>query len=76
MEISMKIRELVRRLEDIEANCSGSTRDSIGILIEDIIVFDMNMSKIFGKLTKEFEDEDFMSMLFDEGIKNGQIGEA
>ena len=36
----------------------------------------MSMGKIFGKLTKEFEDEDFMSMLFDEGIKNGQIGEA
>ena len=52
MEISMKIRELVRRLEDIEANCSGSTRDSIGILIEDIIEFDMNMSKILTKTKK------------------------
>jgi|TARA_B100000073_G_scaffold113731_1_gene91976 hypothetical protein len=72
----MTIRELVSRLEKIESKANGNTRDALGLLIEDIIEFDMNMSKVFGKLTKDFEDEDFMSMLFDEGIKNGQIGEA
>ena len=76
----MDIRDIVKRLEKIENDARDKRQyeleDSVGRLIEDIIEFDMNMSKVFGKLTKDFEDEDFMSMLFDEGIKNGQIGEA
>jgi len=72
----MKIRDLVRRLEDIEANCSGSARDDVGMLIEDIIEFDIGMNKVFKRLSKDMEDEDFMSMIFKDGIDSGQIGEA
>ena len=35
----MRISELVERLEKIEQNCSGSTREDISLLIDDLIIF-------------------------------------
>jgi hypothetical protein len=75
----MTIRDLVERLEAIEKNAVGNTREELSVVIEDIIEFDMHMSKVFKNLKKDihdFEESDVMDLLFKEGIKSGEIGEA
>ena len=75
----MTIRDLVERLESIEKNAGDNIREELSILIEDIIEFDMHMSKIFKNIKKDihnFEEKDVMDLLFKEGIKSGEIGEA
>jgi hypothetical protein len=75
----MTIRDLVERLEAIEKNAVGNTREELSVVIEDIIEFDMHMSKVFKNLKKDiqdFEEKDVMDLLFKEGIKSGEIGEA
>jgi len=75
----MTIRDLVERLEAIEKNAVGNTREELSVVIEDIIEFDMQMSKVFKNLKKDihdFEEKDVMDLLFKEGIKSGEIGEA
>ena len=75
----MTIRDLVERLEAIEKNAVGNTREELSVVIEDIIEFDMHMSKVFKNLKKDihdFEESDVMDLLFKEGIKSGEIGQA
>ena len=75
----MTIRDLVERLESIEKNAGDNIREELSILIDDIIEFDMHMSKIFKNIKKDihnFEEKDVMDLLFKEGIKSGEIGEA
>jgi hypothetical protein len=80
MEINMTIRDLVERLESIEQKAGENTREDLSILIEDIIEFDIHMSKMFKnmrkKIDKEIDDQDIMDMLFKHGIESGEIGEA
>ena len=74
----MTIRDLVERLEKIEQKAGDNTRESLSILIDDIIEFDIRMSKMFKDMKKniDIDDRDIMDMLFKEGIKSGEIGEA
>jgi len=75
----MTIRDLVERLESIEKNAGDNIREELSILIDDIIEFDMHMSKIFKNIKKDIhnvEEKDVMDLLFKEGIKSGEIGEA
>jgi len=74
----MTIRDLVERLEKIEQKAGDNTREELSILIDDIIEFDIRMSKMFKDMRKsiDIDDKDVMDMLFKEGIKSGEIGEA
>ena len=74
----MTIRDLVDRLEKIEQKAGDNTREELSILIDDIIEFDLRMSKVFKDMRKDIDidDKDIMDMLFKEGIKSGEIGEA
>ncbi len=74
----MTIRDLVERLEKIEQKAGDNTREELSILIDDIIEFDIRMSKMFKDMRKsiDIDEKDVMDMLFKEGIKSGEIGEA
>jgi hypothetical protein len=78
MEVNMTIRDLVERLEKIEQKAGDNTREELSILIDDIIEFDIRMSKMFKDMKKsiDIDEKDVMDMLFKEGIKSGEIGEA
>jgi len=43
-----------------------------------LLSFDLRMSKVFKDMRKDIDidDKDIMDMLFKEGIKSGEIGEA
>ena len=74
----MTIKDLVERLEKIEQKAGDNTREELSILIDDIIEFDIRMSKMFKDMRKniDIDEKDVMDMLFKEGIKSGEIGEA
>jgi len=78
MEINMTIRDLVERLEKIEQKAGDNTREDLSILIDDIIAFDIHMSKMFKDIRNkiDIDEKDIMDMLFKQGIKSGEIGEA
>ena len=74
----MTIRDLVERLESIEKNAGDNIREELSILIDDIIEFDIHISKMFKNIRNkvDIDERDIMDMLFKEGIKSGEIGEA
>ena len=74
----MTIRDLVERLEKIEQQAGDNTREELSVLINDIIEFDIHMSKMFKNIRNkvDIDERDIMDMLFKEGIKSGEIGEA
>ena len=74
----MTIRDLVERLEKIEQKAGDNTREDLAILIDDIIEFDIRMSKMFKDMKRniDIDERDVMDMLFKQGIKSGEIGEA
>ena len=74
----MTIRDLVERLEKIEKQAGDNTREELSVLINNIIEFDIHMSKMFKNIRNkvDIDERDIMDMLFKEGIKSGEIGEA
>ena len=74
----MTIRDLVERLEKIEKQAGDNTREELSVLINDIIEFDIHMSKMFKDMKNkiDIDERDIMDMLFKQGIKSGEIGEA
>ena len=74
----MTIRDLVERLEKIEQKAGDNTREELSVLINDIIEFDIHMSKMFKNMRNkiDIDERDIMDMLFKQGIKSGEIGEA
>ena len=79
LENKMRISELVRRLEEIEAKSKGEVRDLCYELINDLIEHDMEMAKLMAETAGKFnfkEDENFVKFLITEGIKSGSIGES
>ena len=75
----MRISELVRRLEEIEAKSKGEVRNLCYELINDLIEHDMEMAKLMAETAGKFnfkEDENFVKFLITEGIKSGSIGES
>jgi len=71
----MNIRQLVERLEQIEARCKGEAQELCYELINDLIEEDLKLEKTFKKFNRKLED-DFIEYLMTEGIKSGSIGEA
>mgnify|MGYP003131347366 FL=1 len=72
----MKIREIVKRLEEIEQVSDEKSIELVTSLIDDIIEFDLHMEKLFDKITKDSVEQDMMEFLMEHGIKSGSIGEA
>jgi len=78
----MKIVELVTKLEEIEKESKGKAKELCGILIDDLIEWDMQMSAIMKKTSKKFvkqmetEEDEFIKFLMKEGIESGSVGEA
>tara|TARA_Y100001937_G_C7054730_1_gene300843 strand:- start:205 stop:441 length:237 start_codon:yes stop_codon:yes gene_type:complete len=78
----MKISELVTKLEEIEKESDGKARRLCGTLIDDLIEWDMEMTRVMKKVNSkvlkhiEAEEDEFIKFLMKEGIESGSIGEA
>jgi len=72
----VKIREIVKRLEEIEQVSDEKSIELVTSLIDDIVEFDLHMEKLFDKITKDSVEQDMMEFLMEHGIKSGSIGEA
>ena len=78
----MKISELVTKLEEIEKESDGKARRLCGTLIDDLIEWDMEMTRVMKKVNSkvlkhmEAEEDEFIKVLMKEGIESGSIGEA
>tara|TARA_B100000287_G_scaffold299087_1_gene282305 strand:- start:2578 stop:2805 length:228 start_codon:yes stop_codon:yes gene_type:complete len=75
MEIRMRIRELINRLEEIEQCSEGKILKMVTTLIDDIIEHDIKMEKIMKRFSDDMED-DLIKHLITDGIKSGSVGEA
>ena len=79
---NMKIVELVNKLEEIEKETDGKARDLCGKLIDDLIEYDIEMSKFMNKVNRdvmkgmEREEDSLIEYLINQGIQSGSIGEA
>ena len=78
----MKISELVQKLEEIESATDGKARRLCGSLIDDLIEWDLEMTRVMKKVNSkvlkhmEAEEDEFIKLLMKEGIESGSIGEA
>tara|TARA_B100001939_G_C16507106_1_gene432125 strand:+ start:50 stop:286 length:237 start_codon:yes stop_codon:yes gene_type:complete len=78
----MKISELVTKLEEIEKESDGKARRLCGTLIDDLIEWDLEMTRVMKKVNSkvlkhmEAEEDEFIKFLMKEGIESGSIGEA
>ena len=76
----MDIREIIKRLEDIETEARDEREygleDSIGRLIEDIIEFDLEEGRKFRNEVSKYVDEKIENEIVARAIKNGTIAKA
>ena len=76
----MDIREIVRRLEQIETEARDkreyAVEDSIGRLIEDIIVEDLELEREFQKEVSKYIDDKIENEIIKRAIKNGTIAKG
>ena len=76
----MDIRDLVRRLEDIEAQARDKreydVEDSVGRLIEDLIEEDLENERVFAKQISKYIDEKIENEIVARAVKNGTIAKA
>jgi len=76
----MDIREIIKRLEDIETEARDEREygleDSIGRLIEDIIEFDLEKERKFRNEVSKYVDEKIENEIVARAIKNGTIAKA
>tara|TARA_B100000900_G_C20237734_1_gene576574 strand:+ start:73 stop:309 length:237 start_codon:yes stop_codon:yes gene_type:complete len=78
----MKIVDLVNKLEEIEKESKGKAKELCGLLIDDLIEYDLEMSKFMSKVNRDVmksmdrEDESLIDYLISQGIQSGSIGEA
>ena len=76
----MDIRDLVKRLEDIEAQARDKkeyeVEDSVGRLIEDLIEEDLENERIFAKEVSKYIDDKIENDVIAKAIKNGTIAEG
>jgi len=76
----MDIREIVKRLEEIETEARDEREygleDSIGRLIEDIIEDDLEVSKQMAQNIRKYVDEKIENEIVARAIKNGTIAKA
>jgi len=78
--MKMDIREIIKRLEDIETEARDEREygleDSIGRLIEDIIEFDLEKERKFRNEVSKYVDEKIENEIVARAIKNGTIAKA
>ena len=76
----MDIRDLVKRLEEIETQARDKRHyeleDSIGRLIEDIIEVDMEQERQFRKQVSKYIDEKIENEIVRRAVESGSIAQA
>ena len=76
----MDIREIVKRLEQIETEARDKreyeVEDSIGRLIEDIIEEDLELEREFQKEVSKYIDDKIENEIIKRAIKNGTIAKG
>jgi len=76
----MDIRDLVKRLEDIETQARDKKQyeleDSVGRLIEDLIEDDLEEERKFRKEVSKCIDDKIENELIEKAIKNGTIAKG
>ncbi len=76
----MKIRDLVKRLEDIETSLDKKedkeNSNAVGELIEDIIEFDIKAEREIRREIKKFIDKEIEHRVVEEAIHSGSIAQA
>ena len=76
----MDIRQIVRRLEELESEARDKRHyeleDSIGRLIEDIIEVDMEQERQFRKQVSKYIDEKIESEIVRRAVASGSIAQA
>ena len=76
----MKIRELVKRLEDIETSLEKKedteNYEAVADLIDEIIEFDMKAETKIRKEIKKFIDNEIEHRLVEEAMCSGSIAQA
>jgi hypothetical protein len=78
--MKMDIRDLVKRLEDIETQARDKKQyeleDSVGRLIEDLIEDDLEEERKFRKEVSKYIDDKIENELIEKAIKNGTIAKG
>ena len=76
----MDIRDLVKRLEEIETQARDKreyeVEDSVGRLIEDLIEEDLETERAFRKEITKYIDEKIENEIISRAIKNGTIAKS
>jgi hypothetical protein len=76
----MDIRDLVKRLEDIEAQARDKkeyeVEDSVGRLIEDLIEEDLENERVFAKEVSKYIDDKIENEIIKRAIENGTIAKS
>jgi len=76
----MDIRDLVKRLEQIETQARDKreyeVEDSVGKLIEDMIENDLENEREFPKQISKYIDEKIENEIVAQAVKNGTIAKA
>ncbi len=76
----MDIRDLVKRLEEIETEARDKreyeVEDSVGRLIEDLIEEDLENERVFAKQISKYIDEKIENEIVARAVKNGTIAQA
>ena len=76
----MDIREIIKRLEEIETEARDEREygleDSIGRLIEDLIEEDLETERQFRKEVSKYIDEKIENEIIARAIKNGTIAKS
>ena len=76
----MDIREIVKRLEEIETQARDKreyeVEDSVGRLIEDLIEEDLENERIFAKEVRKYIDDKIENEIVARAIKQGTIAKA
>tara|TARA_S200002703_G_scaffold98038_1_gene84725 strand:+ start:241 stop:471 length:231 start_codon:yes stop_codon:yes gene_type:complete len=76
----MDIRDLVKRLEEIETQARDKreyeVEDSVGRLIEDLIEEDLENERLFAKQINKYIDEKIENEIVARAVKNGTIAKA
>jgi hypothetical protein len=76
----MNIRELVRRLENIEKklnkNKDTDTMEMVSKLIDDLIESDMEAEKLFREEVRKFIDDKIEEQVVEQAFNSGSIAQA
>ena len=76
----MDIRDLVKRLEEIETQARDKreyeVEDSVGRLIEDLIEEDLENERVFAKQIAKYIDDKIENEIVARAIKQGTIAKA